>query len=181
MPRTYSLISGDSHLQIPPDRWTHRVPEKYRDLAPRRVRLPDGGDGIIGPEGGLIWGGTGNFAGHTPEDFNPMAPIDYAEAVGSGGPDQRVREQDADGIEAELIYSGTPTGLRTIQHLPDQQAHLAMIRAYNDFFAEEFCGYAPDRLWGTGVLPRGSIDEQIAEMAHCKAAGLKAIHLTSYP
>ena len=47
MPRTYRLISGDSHLQIPPDRWTHHVPAKYRELAPRRIRLPNGGDGVI--------------------------------------------------------------------------------------------------------------------------------------
>jgi uncharacterized protein len=181
MTRSYRLISGDSHLQIPPDRWTHRVPEKYRDLAPRRIRLPEGGDGVVGPGGDLIWGGTGSFAGHTPEDFNPMAPIDYAEAVGSGGPEQRVQEQDADGIDAEFIYSGTPTGMRFISGLPDHGAQLAMIRAYNDFFAEEYCSHAPDRLLGTGLLPKGSIDEKIAEMEHCKGIGLPAIHLTSYP
>jgi predicted TIM-barrel fold metal-dependent hydrolase len=181
MARTYRLISGDSHLQIPPDRWTHRVPEKYRDLAPRRIRLPQGGDGVLGVGGDLVWGGTGSFAGHTPENFNPMVPIEYDEAVGSGGPEQRVREQDADGIEAELIYSGTPTGLRFIQKLPDHNAHLAINRAYNDFLGEEYCAYAPDRLFGTGVLPSGTIDEKIAEMEHCKRIGLKAIHLTSYP
>lgn len=181
MPTTYRLISGDSHLQITPDRWTHRVPARYRDLAPRRIRLPEGGDGVVGVGGELIWGGTGSFAGHTPEDYNPMAPIDYDEAVGSGGPEQRVREQDADGIEAELIYSGSPTGLRFTGRVPDHQAHLAMIRAYNEYLAQEYCGYAPHRLFGTGVVPQGSIDEKIAEMEHCKRLGLKAIHLTSYP
>jgi uncharacterized protein len=181
MPRTYGLISGDSHLQIPPDRWTHRVPAKYKDLAPRRIRLPEGGDGVVGVGGNLVWGGTGSYAGHTPEDYYPMAPIDYDETVGSGGPEQRVKEQDADGIEAELIYAGTPTGLRFIEKVPDHQGHLAMIRAYNDFFAEDYCGYAPDRLFGTGVLPKGTIDEKIAEMERCKRIGLKAIHITSYP
>src|SRR5207245_5955101 len=68
--------SGDSHLQIPPDRWTHRVPAQYRDLAPRRIRMPQGGDGVVGIGGNLVWGGTGSYAGHTPEDYFPMAPID---------------------------------------------------------------------------------------------------------
>jgi predicted TIM-barrel fold metal-dependent hydrolase len=181
VPRSYSLISGDSHLQIPPDRWTHRVPSQYRDLAPRRIRLPGGGDGVVGVGGDLVWGGTGSFAGHTPADFNPMVAIDYDEAVGSGGPEQRIRELDADGLDAEFIYAGTPTGLRHIQHLPDHNAHLAINRAYNEYLAEEFCGYAPERLLGTGVLPKGTVDEKIAEMAYCKRIGMKAIHLTSYP
>ena len=47
MPRDYPLISSDSHLEIPPERWTHRVPAQYRDLAPRRVTLPHGGDALI--------------------------------------------------------------------------------------------------------------------------------------
>jgi len=42
MARQYKIISGDSHLDLPPDRWTHRVPAKWRDRAPRRVQLPNG-------------------------------------------------------------------------------------------------------------------------------------------
>src|SRR5438046_2657149 len=44
MPRQYRLMSADGHLEVPPERWSHRVPEKYRDRAPRTVHLPDGGD-----------------------------------------------------------------------------------------------------------------------------------------
>jgi hypothetical protein len=41
------LFSADSHLEISPERWTARVPKQYRDRAPRLVKLPNGGDGII--------------------------------------------------------------------------------------------------------------------------------------
>ena len=47
MASKYRLFSADSHLEISPERWTERVPAKYRDRAPRLVKLPNGGDGII--------------------------------------------------------------------------------------------------------------------------------------
>ena len=40
----YRYISGDSHLEIDSKHWLARVPEKYRDQAPRLVRQPHGGD-----------------------------------------------------------------------------------------------------------------------------------------
>ena len=47
MARQYNLMSSDGHLEVPPERWTHRVPQKYRDRAPHTVRLPDGGDALM--------------------------------------------------------------------------------------------------------------------------------------
>ena len=44
MARAYGLISGDSHLDIPPERWVQYMPAEYRDRAPRTVRLMSGND-----------------------------------------------------------------------------------------------------------------------------------------
>ena len=46
MLKQYKIISGDSHLDLPPDRWTHRVPAKWKDRAPRRVKMPNGEEAI---------------------------------------------------------------------------------------------------------------------------------------
>ena len=43
----YQVVSADSHLEISPERFTHRVPEKYRDRAPRVIKLADGGEAIL--------------------------------------------------------------------------------------------------------------------------------------
>ncbi len=34
---TYKIISGDAHLDLPPDRWTHRVPA-CRKMSATRCR-----------------------------------------------------------------------------------------------------------------------------------------------
>jgi hypothetical protein len=47
MATKYPIFSADSHLEISPQRWTGRVPEKFRDRAPRLIKLPNGGDGIV--------------------------------------------------------------------------------------------------------------------------------------
>ena len=41
MANRYNVISADAHLEISPDRWTERVPARYRDYAPRLVKLAD--------------------------------------------------------------------------------------------------------------------------------------------
>ena len=98
-----TVLSGDSHLEIPCDRWTHRVPPQYRDRAPRRIKLPNGGDGFIGEGTGLVFGGTGQYSGRSPEEFDPLIAVDFDKAVGCGPPGQRLREQDADGVAAERV------------------------------------------------------------------------------
>jgi hypothetical protein len=47
MAKQYKLMSADGHLEVPPERWTHRVPAKYRDRAPHTIHLPDGGDALM--------------------------------------------------------------------------------------------------------------------------------------
>src|SRR5438094_9987151 len=106
MARTYQLVSGDSHLQVPADFWTDRVPAQYHDLAPKRVKLPEGGDAIVAYDGSKYFGATGSYAGHTPQDFDPIQAFDFDKAIGSGPPEQRLREQDQDGVDAELLYPG---------------------------------------------------------------------------
>ena len=43
MSRKYRYFSADSHFERLPETWTHRVPAKYRDRAPRRIKLAQDG------------------------------------------------------------------------------------------------------------------------------------------
>ena len=174
MARTYRYISADSHFESPPEQWTHRVPKAYRDRAPRRIKLADGRDAILS-EGGITYGGTGLVGGKPHEEFNP-AVLDYDNTPGAGGPEQRLREQDADGIDAEVLFGRGGGGSRR-----DKNTTLAILRAFNDYMAEEYCAVDPDRLIGLGVLANMGIDEDIAEMEHCAKLGVRGVWLTAFP
>ena len=41
------LLSSDGHLEVRPERWTARMPARLRELAPRTIKLPDGGDAFL--------------------------------------------------------------------------------------------------------------------------------------
>ena len=176
MARTYNYISADSHFQSPPETWAHRIPAQYRDRASRRIKLPDGGDAIVSEGRPLEYGGTGYHGGVEPEKFDPTY-YDIDNTPGCGSPEQRLVEQDKDGVDAEVIYQlgARQTGIR------DRKAFLSVVRGYNDYLAEEYCAVDPDRLIGVGVLPSMGADETIAEMTHCAELGLKAVCLTTHP
>ncbi|HEX2930511.1 MAG TPA: amidohydrolase, partial [Candidatus Binatia bacterium] len=63
MSRDYRYFSADSHFECLPEIWTHRVPTKYRDRAPHRIKLADGRDAIVEEGQPLEYRGTNLFAG----------------------------------------------------------------------------------------------------------------------
>ena len=180
MIRTYRVISGDSHLEIPCDWWTPRVPKEHRDRAPRRIAMPDGGDGFIGEGSPVIFGGTAHYAGKSPEEFNPMVAEKMDDAVGSGPPSQRIREQDADGVDAELLFPSN-TAMKVCRGIRSDDAYKAVIGAYNEYLADEYCSHDLDRLLGVGVLPLRGVEGDILELEHCKKIGLPTVVMGRYP
>ena len=180
MPRRYQAISADGHLETPPDGWLRHLPVGFRDLAPRLVRLPEGGEAWIVEGLPMIHNGQNLAAGGTVR----VKGASYWNADGSARPGtgdarQRLCEQDDDGIDAEVLYPPVFIG-KLIEQLSDRKAYLAMVRAYNDFLAE-YCAVAPDRLIGTAVMPVTGLDDALAELRRCRDLGLRATSLSMFP
>ena len=62
MEKNYPMLSSDGHLEVLPERWTGRMPEKYRKLAPHTTILPDGSDAIVMERHQAIQGQLHRFA-----------------------------------------------------------------------------------------------------------------------
>jgi predicted TIM-barrel fold metal-dependent hydrolase len=181
MAREYRLMSSDGHLEVPPERWVHRVPQQYRDRAPRTIRLPDGGDALLIEGQPLL---EANFldlrAGRPAGQWQPFG-LKVEDAAGTGSAEQRVREQDQDGMDAEVLFPAMVAGPVFWRNIRHDEVYKAVIRAYNDWLGEEYCSVAPDRLIGMGVMPITNVDDAIAEMEHCARLGLKGILLGALP
>ena len=172
MPTQYKVISADSHLDhIRPDRWVPHVEAKWRDRAPKLVTFGDGRDGFVVENRPM--------RRHSPTRPHRVYGPDAPDNAGGGSPEQRLAEQDQDGVDAEIMY--THGQLRFWRGIADDEAYEAVIRGYNDWLAEEYCAVAPDRLIAMGLVPDTGVDSAIAEMEHIARIGLKGVHFTAFP
>jgi len=178
----YRTISGDSHLEIDSKHWIVHVPAKYRDQAPRLVRQPDGSDAwtinnqITRPAAAAdLYGGKGR------DQYVPFGGK-YEGTPGTGSPEQRVQEQERDGIDAEVLFPSQQGGPKFWRRVEDDAAYKAIVRAYNSWLAKEYCAVNSERLIGVGILPltRDSADV-IAELEFCAKLGFKTVLLQGFP
>lgn len=172
------LFSADSHLEISPERWTKRVEEKYRDRAPRLVKLPNGGDGIVVENRPLYVVGLA-IAGK-PYERHELTGVNYEGSEGAGTPEQRLKEQDQDGVEGEVLYTSA-SNLTFWRGIKNDDAYLAVLHAYNTFLAEEYCAVNRDRLVAMGAIPSQSVEAATRELEYCAKAGLKGVMLNGFP
>jgi predicted TIM-barrel fold metal-dependent hydrolase len=179
----YSVISADNHLIDPKDLYVERLPEKYRDRAPRVVRGPDGGDG---------WSLDGRPPAHTfgleavagqKRDSGTYSPsgLTWEEIMpGNYDPAAHLKDMDLDGIDAAVLYPGT--GGMMAYALPDRDFAQALMRTYNDWLLDEFCLEDPRRLVGLVVLPvDDGMDATLAELERSAAKGARAFSLPGSP
>ena len=177
MARQYKVFSGDGHIDLNPDVWRNRVPVKWRDRAPKRVKMPNGSDAVV------VDGGKPNTIGVTRsvrvahKDLAKQVPT-FENSAGTGSPEQRLREQDQDGIEAEILFSQISFVLRQAK---DDDLYLELVRAYNEFLAEEYMAVAPDRLICMGTIPITGVEDAVRELEHCAKLGLRGVKLDRFP
>ena len=73
-----------------------------------------------------------------------------------GDPDQRIKDMDRDGVDAEIIFGI----LGVASRVRDHEAANEMLRIYNDWL-RDFCSHYPDRQIGLACLPYGDIDAAV--------------------
>lgn len=180
MPRQYHYVSGDTHLEVPAWRWTNRVPERYRDRAPRTVRLSNGGDGFLIEGSPVRENAFDLYGGKGRDQWGPVGQT-YESTPGTASAEDRLKCQDLDGMDAEVIFPPVVTGPRAWRNIRDDDAYLAVVRAYNDFVAEEYASVVPDRFFPVGVIPIADTRGAIEEMHRSARLGLKAVMLSAFP
>lgn len=173
MARSYKVISGDSHFDLSCDGWVTRVPEKWRPRAPRRVVLGDGNEALV-IENRPPMSPTG-LVGTVHQD----RPVRF-DSEGSGPPEQRLNEQDMDGVEAEILFTH-PMYMRFWRGIREDEGYKALVHAYNEWVIKDYCAKAPDRLMAMAVIPETGIEDALAELKFAKDSGFKGICLHRFP
>jgi predicted TIM-barrel fold metal-dependent hydrolase len=181
MTRYYQCISADGHVETPPDPWVKYVPEKWKDRAPRLINLPEGGEAWM-VEGQPMLRNGQNITGRGPIRFDAGSYYkhDGSPNDGAGPAEQRLREQDEDGIDAEVLFPPV-FATRFLEGIGDPDVYRSMIRAYNTWLGDEFCAVAPDRLIGNSVTPISDLDHAVDELRFAHGTGLRSVAFYQFP
>jgi predicted TIM-barrel fold metal-dependent hydrolase len=176
------MVSVDDHVVEPPNMFDNHLPAKYRDLAPQFITRSDGTNAWA-YEGSEISNVALNaVAGRPPEEYG-IEPTSFDEIrPGTYDIHARIKDMDANGVLGSLCFPSFPQFCgQLFARTEDKDVALAMIRAYNDWHIDEWCGSYPGRfipcplpaIWDPEVLA--------AEVRRTAAKGAHAVTFSENP
>jgi len=176
------LVSVDDHLVEPPDVFDHHLPARYRDRAPRVQRRPDGSDvwvfdGTVIPNVGLnaVAGRPREEYGVEPTAFDEMRPGCY-------DVHERIKDMDAGGVLGSMCFPSFPGfSARLFAASEDKDLALAVIRAYNDWHVDEWCGAYPGRFIPMALPILWDPELCASEVRRLAAKGVHSLTFTENP
>ena len=96
--------------------------------------------------------------------------------------DERVRDMNAGGQLAGLNFPNwTGFSGQVLNQGPDRDTNLVMIRAYNDWHVDEWCGAHPGRFIPCGILPLFDVEEAAKELRRLADKGCHAVTYSENP
>src|SRR6516165_4696638 len=162
------IISADSHSMEPADLWTSRLDKRFSDRAPRVRETPEGllfsgpGTRPVHVAGGFGLGRSGNeLKQHLKKGYEAARPSGW-------DPAERLKDQDIDGIYAEIIY--TTLGM-SLFGLDDIELQQACFHVYNDW-VNEFASYNRKRLYPIALISLEDPSAGARELERCAKMGL---------
>jgi predicted TIM-barrel fold metal-dependent hydrolase len=195
------IISVDDHVVEPPDLWSARLPERFRDRGPRVVRdrakfgfvggvfssekgAPDGEwcdwwlyDDLVYPFPKLSAAVGFEHLDNSPVTFDEIRPGCWQQ-----GP--RLADMDANHVEASLCFPNVLPRFagQAFLERADKELALLCVQVYNDWMIDEWCGGdGKGRLIPLTIVPLWDPELAAAEVRRCADKGSHAITFTENP
>ena len=175
----YETISADCHVDLcwlPPDLFTANASAAMRDRMPYVADGPNGQNwttkkgAALGRPCGMGSAGREYVPGRIHRADRMAEKGLYAD--GKRGirrltdPTLRVKDQDVDGVQAEVLYGV----LGATGRLNDTEAAVEVTRIYNEWLAD-FCSTHPERFAGLASIPNQPLEAAIAEVERVAKRG----------
>ncbi len=176
------LVSVDDHLVEPPDLFEGHISARHADEAPRVTRREDGSDvwvfnGTVIPNVGLnaVAGRPKEEYGVEPTAFDEMRPGCY-------DVHERVKDMNAGGVLGSMCFPSFPgfSG-RLFAACEDKDLALDVLRAYNDWHIDEWCGSYPGRFIPMALPVLWDPELAAAEVRRVAAKGCHSLTFTENP
>jgi predicted TIM-barrel fold metal-dependent hydrolase len=176
------LVSVDDHLVEPPTMFEGHLPAKYKDQGPKVVHTENGDDvwtfnGAVIPNVGLnaVAGRPKEEYGIEPTAFDEMRP-------GCFDIHERIKDMNAGGMLASMCFPSFPgfSG-RLFAAADDKDLALAVLRAYNDWHVDEWCGSYPGRFIPMGLPILWDPNLAAEEVRRLAKKGVHSVTFTENP
>ena len=175
----YDVISADCHIDLPwlpPDLFVEGAGDAFKARMPY-VAETDKGPCWVAKNGAQF--GLRNGMGSAGRQYVP-GQIHRSDRMAAQGlyrdgergirrltePALRLKDQDADGVQAEVLYGILGAAMR----LGDDEAAAEMMRIYNAWLAD-FCSTHPERFAGLANIPSHDVAAAVAEVERVARRG----------
>jgi predicted TIM-barrel fold metal-dependent hydrolase len=176
------LVSVDDHMVEPPDMYDNHIPEKYRELAPKLIEREDGTNAWVfeGQEATNV--GLNAVAGRPPDEYG-AEPTKLSEIrEGCYNIHERIRDMNANGVAAALCFPSYPQFCgQYFARAQDKELGLAVLRAYNDWNIDEWCGTYPGRMIPQALPPIWDPNLMAEEVHRVAKKGCHAVSFSENP
>jgi len=176
------LVSVDDHVVEPPTLFDDHLPEKWKEFAPRSVRKDSGIDVWVYEGNEIPNIGLNAVAGRPPEEYN-IEPTSY-DMIRDGCYDihERVKDMNRDGVLASMCF---PSFVQFCGQLfsrsKDLDMGLNLLRAYNDWHIDEWCGTYPGRFMPLSIPPIWDPQLMADEVRRVAKKGCHAVTFSENP
>jgi predicted TIM-barrel fold metal-dependent hydrolase len=176
------MVSVDDHVVEPPDMFDGRLPAKYREYAPEFITNADGtnlwkynGETVMNVALNAVAGRPKEEYGIEPTSFTQLRPGTYDH-------EERVKDMSANGVLGSLCFPSFPQFCgQLFARTADKDVALAMVRAYNDWHVDEWCGSHPGRFIPCGLPAIWDPEVMAAEIRRVAQKGCHALTFSENP
>ncbi len=179
----YTLISVDDHLVEPPHTFEGRLPSRLQDRAPKVIETEEGHQVWMFEEQPYFQVGFMCTAGRPKQDWR-VEPARFEELrPGCYQIDERIRDMDLGGIWASANFPSGVTGFSgtLFSEAKDPELGIACVRAWNDWFFEEWYSSYPDRMVPVGITSLSDPEKGAEEIRRNAARGFRGVTLPERP
>jgi len=175
------LVSVDDHNVEPPTMFDRHIPAAYKDKAPKVV-VKDSADVWVYEGKALPNIGLNAVVGRPPEEYGVEPNAFDQMRKGAWDAKARVDDMNANGVLGSMGFPTFPgfAGM-LFSTANDKTAANVIIRAYNDWHIDEWCGSAPGRFIPVAILPLWSPELMVEEIARVAKKGATSVSFPDNP
>jgi predicted TIM-barrel fold metal-dependent hydrolase len=176
------MVSVDDHVVEPPTLFEGRLSKKAAERAPF-IETLEGGRDIWMFEGSPLPNvGLNAVAGRVPEEYGLDALAFTEMRAGCYDIHERIRDMNVNGVLGSLNFPSIAgfTG-QLFYTCADKDVAIELLRAYNDWHVDDWCGTYPGRMIPLSIPPVWDPELMAAEVRRMAEKGCHAVTFSENP